>query len=109
MVPWRPAAVLVVAVDEVGVGVVVEGDDDLRVLPLLVLRVVFDVTDSGLVEGELAVAVRVVIVDDGGHVLRCRRRNRRSILHGWPLMYLKKLGNVQVLGSCAIIFHREKH
>ena len=71
VVARRPAAVLVVAVDEVGVGVVVQGDDDLRVLPLVVLGVVFDVAAPGLVERELAVAILAVGVDDGGDVLGC--------------------------------------
>lgn len=87
-----------VAVDEVGVGVVVQGNDDLRVLSLFVLGVVFDVAAAGLVERELAVTVLVVlvVVDDGGDVLGCGRGrcNRRLILRrlklrGGPLVHLK--------------------
>ena len=92
MVARRPAAVLVVAVDEVGVGVVVQRDDDLRVLPLVVLGVVFNVAAAGLVEGELAVAVQIIVVrgcgGDGG-VLPRGRGNRRPILCGRPLVHLQ--------------------
>ena len=91
VVARRPAAVLVVAVDEVGVGVVVQRDDDLRVLPLVVLSVVFNVAAARLVEGELAVAVQVIVVRgcDGNGGILCRGRgNRRPILCGRPLVHL---------------------
>ena len=92
----HPAAVLAVAVDEVRVGVVIEGDDDLRVLSLVVLGVVFDVTASGLVECKLAVAVPVAVgVDDGGGgVLGCGRDNGPLILRGRTLVDLKMGRNV---------------
>ena len=91
----HPAAVLAVAVDEVRVGVVIEGDDDLRVLSLVVLGVVFDVTASGLVESKLAVAVLVGGVDDGGGgVLGCGRDNGPLILRGRTLVDLKMGRNV---------------
>jgi hypothetical protein len=49
-------------VDQVRVGVVVEGDNDLRVLALLVLSVILDVATIRLAERELVVSFAATVV-----------------------------------------------